>query len=159
MMPHIHKLYDFTASAFIMHPTEPKLCLHFHKKLHMWMQVGGHVELNEDPDETLEKELQEEVGLDKTKYDVIEPYDRPSTSTSKSLNMPFHFEVHEYQNGHKHIDLEYLIKSKTTKLQPMDGESTEIGWFTRAEITDLNNKNMMFRDVFDKCEWIFEHKL
>ncbi len=48
-MPHIHELYDFTASAYILHPTESKILLLLHKKLGKWLQPGGHIELSEDP--------------------------------------------------------------------------------------------------------------
>jgi 8-oxo-dGTP pyrophosphatase MutT (NUDIX family) len=58
-MPHIHEKYDFTVSAMIMHHSEPKLGLHFHKKLRKWLQAGGHIELHEDPLQALEHELLE----------------------------------------------------------------------------------------------------
>ncbi len=62
-MAHIHEHYDFTVSAYVLHPTQPKIALHFHKKLFKWLQFGGHVELDEDPAQALTHELLEEAGF------------------------------------------------------------------------------------------------
>src|SRR3989344_1630221 len=61
-MAHIHEKIDFTASAFIVHGD--KVVLHKHKKLGMWLQPGGHIELHEDPVEAVLREAKEETGLD-----------------------------------------------------------------------------------------------
>ena len=44
-MPHIHRLMDFTVEAFVVH----KNCvlLIYHKQLHKWLPLGGHIELDE----------------------------------------------------------------------------------------------------------------
>ena len=46
-MPHIHEKIDFTAEAFIV--CENKVLLRIHDKLKVWMSIGGHIELDEDP--------------------------------------------------------------------------------------------------------------
>lgn len=160
-MPHIHELYDFTVSAYILHPTEQKICLHFHKKLKSWMQVGGHIELDEDPEQALYKEIFEEAGIAKDDIEIIQLADRPTVSTSKSLPIPFQFEVHAYENGHGHIDLQYLVRSKTTLLKPQENESAQIGWFNKNDIEQLYKEKLIFKDNYEKCFWIFAnyHKL
>src|SRR5688572_4876274 len=62
-MAHIHELIDLVVSAFIVHPTEPKVLLVHHKGLNGWYAVGGHVELHETTDEALDREIEEETGL------------------------------------------------------------------------------------------------
>ncbi len=47
-MPHIHELYDFVVSAFIVH--RGRVLLIYHKKYDEWLPIGGHVELDEDPE-------------------------------------------------------------------------------------------------------------
>ena len=54
-MPHIHDLIDFTVDVFIVN--NQRVLLIFHKKHNMWLQIGGHIELNEDPDEDLDTDL------------------------------------------------------------------------------------------------------
>jgi len=48
-MPHIHELIDFTSEVFIIF--QGKVLLRKHDKFKIWLSVGGHVELNEDPNE------------------------------------------------------------------------------------------------------------
>ena len=57
-MPHIHDLIDFIVDAYIVHNNSVLLILH--KKLKIWLPIGGHIELNEDPDEALMREIKEE---------------------------------------------------------------------------------------------------
>lgn len=157
-MPHIHDLYDFTASAFVLHPTEPKIALHLHKKLSRWLQPGGHVELNEDPLQALEHELLEEVGLKLADCELLEPSEQPNISSPdyKTLPLPFHFMVHDFfpDGSHRHIDLEYLIRANTSQLSPAADESQEIGWFDIDAIRGLHKAGKVFDSTLSLCEWI-----
>ena len=58
-MAHIHEEIDFTASVLIVHKN--KVLLRKHEKYNIWLGPGGHIELNEDPNETAVKEAKEEV--------------------------------------------------------------------------------------------------
>lgn len=155
-MPHIHEKYDFTVSAMILHPSEPKLCLHFHKKLRKWLQPGGHIELNEDPVQALEHELLEETGLILSDCEVIEPSEQPKPRGEKTLPLPIHLNVHSFNETHKHIDFQYFIKSNTVQFSPNEDESPIIKWFTIDEITELHSKGELFDGTYDICSWIFD---
>jgi len=61
-MPHIHDLIDFIVNVYIVH--EGKVLFIQHKKLNKWLPVGGHIELNEDPDQAIFREVKEECGLE-----------------------------------------------------------------------------------------------
>jgi 8-oxo-dGTP diphosphatase len=158
-MPHIHELYDFTASAFVIHPTERKLCLLKHKKLNKWLQPGGHVELNEDPIQALEHELLEETGLVLSDCEIIEPSEQPIVRGQKTLPLPQHINVHDFNEVHKHIDMQYLIRSNTDQLNPADGESQQIEWFDVQTIRQLHSSGEVFDGTLDLCEWIFKNYL
>ncbi len=58
-MAHIHEKIDFTASVYIVFKN--KVLLHKHKKLGIWLQPGGHIELDEDPNEAALREAKEEA--------------------------------------------------------------------------------------------------
>lgn len=156
-MAHIHKLYDFTVSFFIMHPTEQKICLHYHRKLGFWNQLGGHIELDEQPIEALQRELSEEAGLQPKDYEILETSNGPQPSNAVAIPAPFSVIIYKYgDTPHKHIDMPYIIKSRTDKLKPVEGESAQIDWFTLEQMTDMHEQGILDSAVLDICTWIFE---
>ena len=52
---------DLVVAGYIYY--NDKVLLVHHKKLDLWLPVGGHIEPNETPDEALHREVKEEVGL------------------------------------------------------------------------------------------------
>jgi 8-oxo-dGTP pyrophosphatase MutT (NUDIX family) len=132
-MAHIHEKIDFTASVYIVH--DNKVLLHMHKKLHIWLQPGGHIELDEDPNETAVREAKEETGLDVVLVGDVHSYDSPYNARElippKFLNRHFFDTTHT----HEHVDLCYFARPLTdvSKAQP-EVEGANIRWFTREEI-------------------------
>lgn len=155
-MPHIHDLYDFTVSFYILHPNEKKLCLHFHRKLDTWNQLGGHIELDEDPMESLERELLEEAGLSPDDYTIAADRSYPEIRGVKSYPAPFSVVIYNYGDSpHKHIDLPYVLKSKKSKLEPQEDESAQIDWFNLEEIRIMHENKEIQDSTMDMCEWVF----
>lgn len=60
-MPHIHEKIDMVVDVFIVH--NGRVLLRKHDKYHTWLGPGGHIELDEDPNEAALREMQEEAGL------------------------------------------------------------------------------------------------
>ena len=56
-MAHINKDIDYVVTIFIVHNNRVLLVDHIH--LGAWFAPGGHIELNETPDEALYREIQE----------------------------------------------------------------------------------------------------
>ena len=83
-MAHIHEKIDFTVSICIVH--ENKVLLLMHKKLHIWLPPGGHIELDEDPNEAVLREAKEETGLDVRLVGEVHSYDHPYNA--RELIMP-----------------------------------------------------------------------
>lgn len=54
-MPHIHEKIDFTVQAFVVHKN--KVLLRKHDKHGVWVGVGGHIELDENPNEAILREV------------------------------------------------------------------------------------------------------
>jgi 8-oxo-dGTP pyrophosphatase MutT (NUDIX family) len=53
-----------TASAFVVHPSEPAAALMKHRKIGRWLQPGGHVEPDDgDIESAARREVEEEVGI------------------------------------------------------------------------------------------------
>lgn len=132
-MAHIHEKIDFTASAYIVHPDLNRVLLVMHKKLNRWLQIGGHVELDEDTDQALDHEIAEETGL---VVEIISEKPGKEIPGEKVLYRPDFVNLHQVTKTHQHLDLRYVAIAKTTDLNPGPGESTELRWFTRHDLYD-----------------------
>ncbi len=131
-MAHTHELIDFTVDIFIVHNN--KVLLIFHKKHTMWLQIGGHIELHEDPDQALFREVKEECGLD---IEIIgEKQPKFMTRGTKFLYAPRFMNIHDINETHKHIGLIYFAKAKSDKFILSEREHADIRWFTREDLDD-----------------------
>jgi ADP-ribose pyrophosphatase YjhB (NUDIX family) len=129
-MPHIHEKYDFTVGCFIVF--ESKVLLVNHPRYDMWLCSGGHIELDEDPEEALFREIKEETGLEVEIMSTKPGFDMPGV---KYIYMPAYISVYEANLPHKHIGLTYFGKAKTNKNLKSD-EHSEARWFSAAELDD-----------------------
>jgi ADP-ribose pyrophosphatase YjhB (NUDIX family) len=129
-MPHIHEEYDFVVEVFIVY--KDKVLLVHHPRYDKWIPMGGHVELDEDPEQALFREIKEETGLEveilATKPDIHE-------EGRKFLYTPNFLDMHTANAPHKHIGLIYFAKAKNDKYVLSD-EHSEINWLS---LDDLDN--------------------
>ena len=129
-MPHIHELIDFTADCLIVF--ENKVLLIFHKKHQIWLQIGGHIELNEDPDQALFREVKEECGLD---IEIIgEKQPTFEVVGTKFLYPPTFMNIHKVSDTHKHIGLFYIAKAKSGEFMHNKEEHDDIRWFSKEDL-------------------------
>jgi 8-oxo-dGTP pyrophosphatase MutT (NUDIX family) len=128
-MAHINDLIDFTIAAFIVH--EDKVLLVHHKKLDTWLPVGGHIELDEDPEQALLREIKEESGLD---VDIMGTREDIDSGHIKSLIPPVYLDIHKINDEHRHIGMVYFATSKTSEVQLAEQEHNDIRWFTKEEL-------------------------
>lgn len=156
-MGHIHELFDFTASAFIVY--DNRVLLQLHKKIGKWLQPGGHVELDEDPLQALYREVEEETGLTPGDVEIIELVSdrRKVAHGNKLLPIPFDLNVHDFSDNHKHIDLCYLMRSKTDKVRLEADKAHDIRWFTRDEIETLVDTGGAFKDTYELAVFALKH--
>jgi 8-oxo-dGTP pyrophosphatase MutT (NUDIX family) len=130
-MPHIHELIDFTVAAFIVH--DSKVLLVHHKKIGEWLPVGGHIELNEDTDQALLREIMEETGLHQHELEFIE--NRPKSDIKHNfLLTPQYMDIHDISGNHRHIGLIYFVRSKSERIIHNVIEHNDIKWFSSQEI-------------------------
>jgi ADP-ribose pyrophosphatase YjhB (NUDIX family) len=98
----------------------------------MWLCPGGHIELYEDPEEALFREIKEETGLE---VEILSTKPDFKTPDAKYIYMPAYISVHDANPPHKHIGLTYFAKAKNAKNLKSD-EHTEARWFTADEVDD-----------------------
>ena len=132
-MPHIHDKIDFTAEVFVVHNNT--VLLRRHDKYKIWLSVGGHIELDEDPNEAAVREVKEEVGIDvkiagkALSFNEAENY--------KELIPPKFLNRHKVNHTHEHVTLVYFATCDSNKIIQSDHEiSKELRWFTIGELDD-----------------------
>jgi 8-oxo-dGTP pyrophosphatase MutT (NUDIX family) len=131
-MSHIHEKIDFTVEVFVVY--KDKVLLRKHDKYKIWLSVGGHIELDEDPNEAAIREVKEEVGLDITLYDNSNHL--PKTDKWKEIISPVMMNRHRINPNHEHVTFVYFAKSKSNKIIQSETEAGECKWFTKNELSD-----------------------
>ena len=136
-MPHIHEKIDFTVEVYIVH--ENKVLLRKHDKYKIWLSIGGHIELHEDPIEALIREVREEVGLEISIYDRNKDNNPPAFSTSdyKELITPMFRNRHRINPTHEHVTESHFAYADSDKVRPATYEQQgEWKWFSREDLLD-----------------------
>jgi ADP-ribose pyrophosphatase YjhB (NUDIX family) len=130
-MSHINELIDFTVTAFIVH--DNKVLFIHHKQLLKWLPIGGHIELNEDPEEALYREIQEECGLE---VEVFSTKPAITEEGTKSLLPPMYLNIHDIKAPHRHVGFVYFAKARSADVVLAVAEHNDIRWFTTEELSD-----------------------
>ena len=107
------------------------------KKFGKWLPIGGHVELDEDPEQALFREIKEECGLRVKVMGSRRP--KIIFPGFKSLLAPRYLNIHRISNSHRHIGMMYFATAKTDKVTLAVKEHDEIRWFSKRELTKLEN--------------------
>lgn len=129
-MPHIFHAYDYTITAFIVF--EGEVLLVNHPRYGKWIPVGGHIELNEDPEQALFREVREETGLDTVPLTSKPSIQSPGTTF---LLTPNYLDVHEANPPHKHISFTYFLRA-THDAFVLSDEHADMRWFNLESLED-----------------------
>ena len=131
-MAHIHEKIDFTVAIFVVH--DAKILLIHHRKLDKWLPLGGHIELDEDPEIAAKREAREESGLE-----VELLGERPPTTElgTRALIAPRFLDIHRITDTHEHIGMIYWARPKGGTVQLATDEHHDIRWCSSAELDRL----------------------
>jgi 8-oxo-dGTP pyrophosphatase MutT (NUDIX family) len=116
----------FTAGCFIV-DADGRLLLHHHRRLGIWVHMGGHVEGDETSEAAALREAAEESGL----------------ADLELLGGIFDLDVHAIPAGrgepdHDHFDVRYLARAADPNAIRIDrGESNELAWVPTSRAAEL----------------------
>ena len=129
MAPHIHAQFDFVVSVFIIYRN--RVLLVHHKSYEEWLPIGGHVEMDEDPEQALYREIKEECGL---KVRMLANKPAISHPGVKALLTPEYMDVHRIDKVHKHIAFVYFGIASSAKVRLHTREHKSFVWLSRREL-------------------------
>jgi 8-oxo-dGTP diphosphatase len=96
----------------------------------VWDVFGGHVEPGEEQEQTLVRELEEELGITPTQWTYLETFSEPSDQLTLHL---------------------YLVSAWTgTPLNRQPEEHCAIGWFTLTEASELHLADPIYPTLFER---------
>ena len=131
-MAHIHDKIDFTVAIFVVH--ERKVLLIHHRKLDKWLPLGGHIELDEDPEQAALREAKEESGLEVELLGERPPTSGPGT---KALIGPRFLDIHRISDTHEHIGMIYWARPKRGDVALAAEEHHDIRWCSENDLDAL----------------------
>jgi len=132
-MAHLHEQIDYTAAVFIVR--DAQVLLVHHRGLNKWLPVGGHIELDEDPEQGALREAQEESGLE---IELIG--ERPPTTGdgTRALIAPRFLDIHRITQTHRHIGMIYWARPRQGKLTLAPAEHHDIRWCAASDLDRLS---------------------
>lgn len=117
-----------TASALVIDPERERVLLTLHKKLRMWLQMGGHCEPS---DNTLAaaalREATEESGI-------------PSLRLLQST--PVRLDRHHTPCAW-HLDVQYAAVAPRGAVEAISDESLDLRWFAYAQVADVADDSVV----------------
>jgi len=129
---HIHERIDFTVAIFVVQ--DRRVLLVLHRQLDRWLPLGGHVELDEDPEQAALREAREESGLEVELWG-----ERPPTTGdgTRALIAPRFMDIHRITDTHEHIGLIYWARPRRGEVTLAAKEHHQIRWCTAEELDAL----------------------
>jgi ADP-ribose pyrophosphatase YjhB (NUDIX family) len=117
-----------TASALVIDPSRERVLLTLHKKMRMWLQMGGHCE---PVDETLARaalrEGTEESGI---------------AGLTLLSGGPVRLDRHPTPCAW-HLDVQYAAMAPEGAVEAISDESLDLRWFPYAEVADVADESVV----------------
>jgi 8-oxo-dGTP diphosphatase len=162
-VPHIHTepgQHDITASAWIVRQIDgvPHVLVHMHRKFNKLMQVGGHVEIDETPWQTLAHELKEESGYSLSDLRILQPdAEMPAIAEAIVHPVPVLSNTHRVSVDHYHSDYCYAFVADAAPTEsPNEDESQDLRWITINDLEQAVTDGTAWKDVLDIYRYVVE---
>ncbi len=128
-----------TASSWIVSHDLERVLLTHHRKLGLWLQLGGHADGDACVLDVAMREAREESGMQR--FRVI---------ASGEPAVPFDLDVHQIpahrdDPAHEHYDVRYLLLAEPGQCLVMSDESNALRWFTQAELPAILHEESLLR--------------
>jgi 8-oxo-dGTP pyrophosphatase MutT (NUDIX family) len=124
-----------TASAWVVNVDRSRTLLTHHRKLGIWVQLGGHTELGEAWRDAALREAREESGLAAFRFLEDGLFDLDIHPIPGKGDAPSHF----------HYDLRFLLEADDRLPLSVSEESRDLRWVSLTELPDYSREDSLFR--------------
>ncbi|MDI1252965.1 NUDIX hydrolase [Thermomonas sp.] len=129
----------FTASVWLVSDDGGRVLLTHHRKLGMWLQLGGHADGERDLQVAALKEAEEESGLTDLRIE-------PGIFDLDRHRIPEHKGVAE----HWHYDVRYVVRAGVNEKYVVSDESHDLAWRGIAELANSTEADASVRRMAGK---------
>ena len=126
-----------TGSAWIVDRDLTHTLLTHHRKLNLWVQLGGHVEDDADMLSASWREAREESGLQDLRLLTPHIFDVDIHTIPARKDEP----------GHFHYDIRYAFQADRHAQLTVSNESRQLAWVALNEIQSLTTEESILRMV------------
>ena len=126
-----------TGSAWVVDAGRTRTLLTHHRKLDLWLQLGGHADGDSDLAAVAMREAREESGL--TRLRLVGPsiFDLDRHWIPERKGVPAHW----------HFDLRFLIEADPGETLVVSDESHDLAWVELGRVHTLNPEESLARMV------------
>ena len=124
-----------TGAAWIVNPTHDSVLLTHHRKLNIWVQLGGHADGNTDALAVAMQEAHEESGLDHLSPISPEIFDLDVHTIPARKSDPEHL----------HYDVRFAVQHSGDGQFTVSEESHDLAWVAIADLESVTREESMLR--------------
>jgi 8-oxo-dGTP pyrophosphatase MutT (NUDIX family) len=119
-----------TASALVVDPSRERVLLTLHRKLQMWLQMGGHCEPEDTSVQAAAlREATEESGI---------------AGLTLLPGGPVRLDRHPIPAPcHWHLDVQYAVLAPPGAVQEISDESLDLRWFGYDEVAEVADESVV----------------
>ncbi len=139
-----NEIAHFTASAWVINPSENKLLMIYHNVYKSWAWTGGHADGEENLLSVAIREVQEETGITK----VVPVTD--NIFSLEIITVDGHIKKGKYVSSHLHLNITFLLKALADeKLITKPDENSGVKWMEIEQAVSASNEPWM-QEIYRK---------
>ena len=124
-----------TGSAWVVSPDSSQVLLTHHRKLNLWVQLGGHADGNTDVFDVAIQEAREESGIESIAAVSTAVFDVDIHRIPQRKNEPEHF----------HYDVRFALQVTDSENYIVSDESHDLQWIEVARLHEKTSETSMLR--------------
>jgi 8-oxo-dGTP pyrophosphatase MutT (NUDIX family) len=113
---------------------EHNVLLTLNKALNIWTPVGGHMDVGENPEESMKREVAEELGVE---FEFYNPHEKEKVGNANFIRA-VHVQRHPVSHHKEHMAFVFFGKCTNWNEKQATDEDEKLKWFSEKEILDEN---------------------